>query len=137
MTFQTQCVVCFNVFITDSLVMVRAPFKKPFVPYRFPLGAFPLVLGVNSFAEVLAVREEQQNTISIKASLQLIDVFLEATDDFLEVTVDSDYITTPIKFLLIDLTPAVRIVVSINTEFGLNDNRPRFLRLSLPLRGGL
>ena len=69
MTFQTQCVVCFNVFITDSLVMVRAPFKKPFVPYRFPLGAFPLVLGVNSFAEVLAVREEQQNTVGIEASL--------------------------------------------------------------------
>jgi hypothetical protein len=67
----------------------------------------------------------------------LIDVFLEATNDFLEVTVDSDYITTPIKFLLIDLTPAVRIVVSINTKLGLNDNRPRFLRLSLPLRGGL
>jgi hypothetical protein len=137
MTFQTQCVVCFDVVITDSLVMVRAPFKKPFVPDRFPLGAFTLVFRVNSFAEVLAVREEQQDTIGIKASLQLIDVFLEATNDFLEVTVDSDYITTPIKFLLIDLTPAVRIVVSINAKLGLNDNRPKFLRLLLPLRGGL
>lgn len=69
MTFQTQGVVGFEVFITDSLVIGFAPIKKPFIPDRLTLGALTLVLRVNGFAEVLAVRKEQQDTVCFKPTL--------------------------------------------------------------------
>ena len=55
MTFQTQCVVGFDVVITDGLVVAATPIQKPPITNWLTLGAFTLVFRVNSFAEVLAV----------------------------------------------------------------------------------
>lgn len=135
MTFQTQCVVCFEVFIADNLEVVFTPIKKPLVPHRLTFGAFTFVVRVNKLSEVFAVREVQQNPICVEPFLEVIDLRREDLGNLFEVAGNGDQIITPVKLRFINLTAAIGKEVSINAKLWFNDSRPT-LPLLLPLRRG-
>jgi hypothetical protein len=135
MTFQTQCVICFEVFITDNLVMAFTPIKKPLVTYGLTFGAFTLVIWINKFSKVLTVRKVQKNSICVEPFLEVIDLRREDLSNLFKVAGNGDQIITPVKLRFINLTAAIGKEVSINTKLWFNDSRPT-LPLLLPLRRG-
>lgn len=135
MTFQTQCVVCFEVFIADNLEVVFTPVQQPLITYGLTFGAFTFVVRVNKLSEVLAVREIQKHSFGIEPFLEVIDLRREDLGNLLEVAGNGDQVITPVKLRFINLTAAIGKEVSINAKLRFNDSRPT-LPLLLPLRRG-
>ena len=77
------------------------PIKETFVTHWLALGALALVLGIQFLTEVTAVGKVKGDVVSVKATLQDIDLTVEGSDDLVEVGSNRDEVFAPVQLGLV------------------------------------
>jgi hypothetical protein len=96
-TLQTKSIISLQIRVTNSFVMLGAPFQKAFVSYWFALGSLTLVVRRQALAEVLGVGEVKGDVVAIEPLSEVVKLTLKDLQNDPEVAGNGDQIITPIQ----------------------------------------